>query len=83
MVPDKFGDRHPDRTVSKYDFLQGRASKRSIHRRCQRQVQKPVVELLDRGQVDQVQHGEGSRKEVEGSSEHRIRRALHVQINRR
>ena len=44
-------------------------------------MQEPVIELLNRGQVDKVKHGEGRRKQAEGPTEHRTRRALHIQTH--
>ena len=44
-------------------------------------MQESVIELLDGGQMDEVQHGQGRRKQAQGTAQNRIRGSLHVEAD--
>ena len=42
-------------------------------------MQESIIEFFNGGQMDVVQHGQGRRKQAEGTAQDWVRRSLHVE----
>ena len=83
MVVDELRNRGPHAPVCQDNLLERRSPEGRVHGRCQCQMQESVIELLDSGQMDEVQHGQGRREEAQGPAQDWIRGSLHIEADRR
>ena len=81
MVSDELRHRGPNRPICQDNLLERRAPQGCVHWRCKGQMQKSIVELLDGGQMDKVQHGQSSSKQAQGAAQYRARWPLHVEVD--